>query len=211
MGVPFFPWYSNAGKGLSRQDVLDGRDAVRVKSCWGGMVAFDAKFLQPTIPASAVAQVEKKNILDSGEDELVSETQHWDLSHPIRFRAEPDSNWDASECCLIHADIIGATQNETANEDKGIYQNPYVRVAYGSFTLWWLPFTRRFEKLYTLPHRIIDHLVGLPWPNPRRKPTQGTDAGADGGGYCGMRTLQLLREEPRKGEKNWETVAVPPE
>ena len=210
MGVPFFPWFSTAGKGLSRQDVLDGKDAVRVKSCWGGMVAFDAKFLQPAISESAVSPAES-NILGSAEDKSVPETQQWDLSHPIRFRAEPALDWDASECCLIHADIIGATKTQTAQQDTGIYQNPFVRVAYGSGTLWFLPFTRRFEKLYTVPHRTIDYLVGLPWPNPRRKASEGEGAGVDRGGYCGMRTLQLLREEPRKGEKNWEIVTLPTE
>ena len=46
MGVPFFPWFSTAGKAESRNDVLSGKDAVRVRSCWGGMVAFDAKYFQ---------------------------------------------------------------------------------------------------------------------------------------------------------------------
>ena len=208
MGVPFFPWYSTAGKGLSRQDVLDGKDAVRVKSCWGGMVAFDAKFLQPATSESAASRA-KRNIISSVEDKSVAETQQWDPSHPIRFRAEPALDWDASECCLIHADIIEATKTQTVQEDTGIYQNPFVRVAYGSGTLWLLPFTRRFEKLYTIPHMAIDYVVGLPWPNPRREISEGEGAKVDRGGYCGMRTLQLLREEPRKGEKNWETVTLP--
>ena len=210
MGVPFFPWYSDAGRGLSRQDVLDGKDAVRVKSCWGGMVAFDASYLQAPFSLAANETSEARNILfsDNEEDGAVSEVKAWDPSHPIRFRAEPALDWDASECCLIHADLIEATRNSTS-DDTGIYQNPFVRVAYSSRTLWWLSFTRRFERLYTLPQNIINHVVGLPWPNPRREAAK-DEGGVNGGGYCGMKTLQLLRETPRKGEKNWETVPVVP-
>ena len=208
MGLPFFPWFSDAGKGLSRQDVLQGKDAVRVRSCWGGMVAFDAKFLQPPIEESA-ARIIERNILGSEDEAPAFQLQTWDSSNPIRFRSEPDPTWDASECCLIHADLIAATQNDTSMEDTGIFQNPFVRVAYGTGTLRFLWLTRHFERLYAIPHNVINHLVGLPWPNPRRKDKQG-DKDAERGGYCGMKTLQLLRENPRKGQKNWETVPVPP-
>jgi len=217
MGVPFFPWFSSAGQGLSRQDVLDGRDAVRVKSCWGGMVAFDARYLQ----ASQKAVHDKPMHSRSGQDSA----QTLDLSKPIRFRAVPDLDWDASECCLIHADIIKSHAHQGPADAVGIYQNPFVRVAYGPWTLWWLPITRRFERLYTIPHTIIDQLVGLPWYNPRRLDVEGSDTedsvgrfrgkpksefvGDSGDGYCGIRTLQLLRETSREGEKNWETVPVP--
>ena len=216
MGVPFYPWFSDAGKGLSRQDVLDGKDAVRVKSCWGGMVAFDATFLQAPILESAARTVEQRNILGSDDDEGDKEMEKsvdgkkWDSYHPIRFRAGSSLHREASECCLIHADLIEATRNETFQEDTGIYQNPYIRVAYGSWTLWWLRFTRRFERLYTIPHNIINHQVGLPWPNDHRQGTK-DGAGADVGGYCEIEALQLLRENPRKGEKNWESVPIPSE
>lgn len=199
MGVPFFPWFTNSGEGMSRQDVLDGKDAVRVKSCWGGMVAFDAKPFQ--------------------------------ADKPLRFRATPDTYWDASECCLVHADLL---KQGTINEEGdyvGVYMNPFVRVAYGSRTLRWLSVTRRFEKLYAIPHNIINHLVGLPWFNPRRAEVAGTmveekvwvpDAGlkaggsfqlqnrdATGDGFCGIRMLQLIKETPRNGEKNWEKMPLP--
>lgn len=44
IGVPVFPWFVNEGEARSRRDVLEGRNAVRVKSCWGGMVAFDGRY-----------------------------------------------------------------------------------------------------------------------------------------------------------------------
>ena len=201
MGVPFFPWFTDSGNSISRQDVLAGRDAVRVKSCWGGMVAFDAKPFQ--------------------------------AAQPLRFRATGDLYWDASECCLIHADLM---KSVTINEEGsyiGVYINPFVRVAYGKWTLGWLRFTRRFERLYSIPHNAINHLVGLPWFNPRRTEELGakveekiwvTDNGnkmggsfqtvtreAAGDGFCGMKMLQLIKEAPRNGEKNWEIMPVPPE
>jgi hypothetical protein len=45
-GIPFYPWFTDAGTSTSRNDVLADSDAVRVRSCWGGMVAFEAKWFQ---------------------------------------------------------------------------------------------------------------------------------------------------------------------
>ena len=200
MGVPFFPWFTNSGDGVSRQDVLAGKDAVRVKSCWGGMVAFDATPFQ--------------------------------AAQPLRFRAMTDTYWDASECCLIHADLMKAGTISQDGSYVGIYMNPFVRVAYSKWTLSWLHFTRRFEHLYSIPHNVINHLAGLPFFNPRRTEEPGekvqekvwvSDSGmeaggsfqietraATGDGFCGKRMLQLIKETPRNGEKNWETMPVPP-
>lgn len=82
-----------------------------------------------------------------------------------------------------------------------------------------------------MPHSLINKLIGLPWFNPRRAELEGelvnelvwiadasSEAGgsfqevtrvATRGGYCGMRTLQVLKESPREGEKNWETLSIP--
>ncbi|PWY69220.1 hypothetical protein BO94DRAFT_540111 [Aspergillus sclerotioniger CBS 115572] len=216
MGLPFFPWFSSAGHGLSRKDVLAGKDAVRVRSCWGGMVAFDASFFQRGIkPLTAGVQP-----LGSGEG-----------TSPARFRASRDTFWEASECCLIHADIQKPQPDVEAITDTGIYLNPYVRVAYDSGTLSWLGATRRFEKLYALLHNIIDHLVGLPWFNPRRTEVPGQTAqeivwipdehddgngsfqpvhriaGTDG--FCGRRGLQVIVEHRQEGKKGYENIEVP--
>ena len=211
MGLPFFPWFSSAGRGLSRQDVLSGKDAVRVKSCWGGMVAFDASFFQVPTNSTLPRPTPPK---------------------PLHFRAGTDLYWEASECCLIHADLQNLDRAELGKEDVGIYLNPFVRVAYTSATLSWLRLACRFERLFSWPHLWINLLVGLPWDNPRRTEHAGAEvtdkvwipdslssAGgsfeevariADGSGYCGIRTLQLIKQLRRKGEKNWETIPVPP-
>ncbi|KZZ92230.1 Mannosyltransferase 1, CMT1 [Ascosphaera apis ARSEF 7405] len=195
------------GNAQSRQDVLDQKDAVRVRSCWGGMVAFDASYFQTK-------------------------------TSPARFRAEDDAFWDASECCLIHADIQKAPDNSDSADlqdmDTGIYMNPYVRVAYDDSVLSWLSFTRRFERLYSPIQILVSRIAGLPRFNPRRTERVGEkvkdmvfvananstskhsgswkpiDRIAGTGGFCGRRGAQVMIEHPKKGHKNWEPLEIPP-
>ncbi|KAL4922671.1 cryptococcal mannosyltransferase 1-domain-containing protein [Aspergillus aurantiobrunneus] len=214
MGLPFFPWFSKSGSGKSRKDVLSGKDAVPVRSCWGGMVAFDAQFFQSDTRANASV---------AGG------------SFPARFRAlrDPDVFWDASECCLIHADIQlpWHAHNEGEVTETGIYMNPFVRVAYDSRTLSWLWTTRRFEKLYSVIHNIGNHLVGLPWFNPRREEVPGQsvqdtvfipegEGEGEGSfqtveritrhdGFCGRRGLQVVIPRAEEGQKGWQTIPMP--
>ncbi|KLJ12013.1 hypothetical protein EMPG_12848 [Blastomyces silverae] len=230
MGVPFYPWFSSAGKAESRHDVLDQKDAVRVRSCWGGMVAFDAKFFQQG-KSERTGQHEARRRRDDDEVASTSTSPAPRTSPVARFRGEPDLYWDASECCLIHADIQKPPY-ESKDEpivDTGIYMNPYVRVAYDTQTLAWLGVTRRFERLYSLAHAIINTIAGMPRFNPRRTEVAGTDVeekvwvpnGAKGGsyemvkrkagtgGFCGRRGLQVMVANPEKGQKNWESLPVP--
>ncbi|KAF7188815.1 hypothetical protein HII31_09738 [Pseudocercospora fuligena] len=179
MGVPFYPWFTNAGKGESRKDVWDQKDAVRVKSCWGGMVAFDAKYFQTRLYSSSTT----KETLANGNNILEPQTFHYDPHHglrnsdsvaipstnssSLRFRAETDTYWDASECCLIHADL-SAMDSPLPSNDTGIYMNPYIRVAYSSSILPWLTFTKRFERLYPIIHTIANFIAQRPSYNPRQ-------------------------------------------
>ena len=213
MGTPFFPWFSAAGEAQSLQDVLDGKDAVQVRSCWGGMVAFDARYFQA-------------RSLDHGAQDTAA-YYNSNRSAPYRFRAEEDLFWDASECCLLQADIQSPEDGHS-----GIYMNPFVRVAYDSRTLSWLAFTRRFERLYSPIHFLVDALVGLPWFNPRRgeQPLEQveesvwvTDTASPGGGafqtvsrlanhagFCGRRGLPVMKERQEHGGRSWEFIPLPP-
>lgn len=212
-GVPFFPWFGSEGDAQSRRDVMQGKDAVRVRSCWGGMVAFDARFFQSS------------NLTTDG---LETAANHSPLALPMpyRFRGEDEIFWDASECCLIHADI----QNPEPG-NRGIFMNPFVRVAYDTRTLSWLGFTRRFERLYSPIHFLIDILAGLPRYNPRRDQKPGqlvpqstwvSDPSSPMGGafelesrpathdgFCGRRSLEVLKRNMTKGGRNWEFYPVP--
>ncbi|KAG9246782.1 cryptococcal mannosyltransferase 1-domain-containing protein [Calycina marina] len=157
IGIPIFPWFANAGThAQSRRDVLAGRDAVGVKSCWGGIVAFDGRYFQQPAKQSAVTP---------GTSTL-----------PLRFRSEPDPLWDASECCLIHADILAlpAFPGQTfGGSEGGVYMNPYVRVAYNEMTFRFIPFAKRFERLFALPQDVIGRLAKLPRLNYRRGEKEG--------------------------------------
>lgn len=207
MGLPFFPWFTTSGEGTSRKDVLAGKDAVRVRSCWGGAVAFDARYFQlATKP--------------TGREGL-----------PVRFRASQDVFWEASECCLVHADIQEPHLNVDEIADSEVYLNPFVRVAYDPGTLSWLGTTRRFEKLYSFIHNIGNHLVGLPWVNPRRTDVPGQrvertiwvpddnaeDGGSfqrveqvvDRGSYCERPGLQVIVENRKESQKGWELIPLP--
>ncbi|KAL8785299.1 MAG: hypothetical protein Q9213_003444 [Squamulea squamosa] len=199
MGLPFFPWFSDVGEGTSRRDVMEGKDAVRVKSCWGGMVAFDAYLFQ-----TAAAAQGRQIWLESNASQSTMTIPHV----PIRFRAETDLFWEASECCLVHADLLSVNEQEQklVTDDTGVYINPYIRVAYDTRTLWWLWLTRRIEKLYIVPHYLVNHLVRMPRANPRRKEIRGTkrfllvnkipDAGNLGAlGMSGSRTPQMALDD----------------
>ncbi|KAA8649968.1 hypothetical protein EYZ11_009122 [Aspergillus tanneri] len=222
MGLPFFPWFTTAGEGQSRKDVLAGTDAVRVRSCWGGAVAFDAQYFQhSTSPTTGEGALK----LDTAGPE-----NRWD-NPPARFRAPQELFWEASECCLIHADIQPGHLNVNEVVDSGIYLNPFVRVAYGSRTLSWLWTTRRVERLYRLIHNIGNHLVGLPRFNPRRAEIPGqrversvwvpngneeyggsfetVEQIVDKGGYCGRPGLQVIVENREEGQAAWESIPLP--
>ncbi|KAI9851208.1 MAG: hypothetical protein M1838_004220 [Thelocarpon superellum] len=176
MGVPFFPWFSNAGAGESRRDVLAGKDAVRVRSCWGGMVAFEAKWFQPPLltEGSPTGKPHAVEIAKEAKEIPRRSTPGADNA-PVRFRSETDTFWDASECCLIHADLQPARTPGQIAADTEIFVNPFVRVAYGTWTFGWLGTTRRWEKLYTIPHDLVNRLAGLPSFNPRRTEIEGEE------------------------------------
>ncbi|KAL4800020.1 cryptococcal mannosyltransferase 1-domain-containing protein [Aspergillus venezuelensis] len=206
VGIPFFPWFSNAGDATSRKDVLSGTDAVRVRSCWGGMVAFDAQYFQ--FPRAGPEQ-----------------------NDTLTFRASHDTYWEASECCLIHADIQDVPINPEDIADTEVYMNPFVRVAYDPGTLSWLGFTRRPERLYSLIHRILNALVGLPHYNARRTEVPGQrvtetvwvadESIEEGGsyqnvkriasndGFCGRPGLQVIIENRKEGQAGWESLPIP--
>ncbi|THY80250.1 hypothetical protein D6C93_09991 [Aureobasidium pullulans] len=150
VGAAIFPWFSNAGSGRSRQDILSQSEIVRVKSCWSGMVAFEAKWFQP-----------EKLISELGDFDNPGQTG-------LGFRYEPEDYWDASECCLINADLALRSADLSENGETGIYINPYVRVAYSRGALAWLPYIKLFERLLTPTQLLLTSIAGLPRHNPRR-------------------------------------------
>lgn len=171
IGVPIFPWFTGEGNAVTRKDVLAGKDAVRVKSCWGGMVAFDGRYFQ-------------RDLTNNQPDQHLNIPPRTSAieapSLPLRFRSEPEPFVDSSECCLIHSDIIALpTFPSTSHASKkdswgdGIFMNPYVRVAYDSHSFRHIWIAKRFERLFALPQGIINKLAHMPISNPRRTEKEG--------------------------------------
>jgi hypothetical protein len=235
-GVPIYPYFGSAGMGYSRKDVLANLDAVRVKSCWGGMVAFEAKWFA-------------RKAWNSQEN-AVGMT-------PITFRASEELFWDASECCLIQADLAAMASlhpepwKDSSTFNDGIYINPYIRVAYDARTHSLLKLSRRFEKLLTWVQGLVNWLASRPGFQPRRALAPGVESDhrewvydgptdrkddntnlmqsedlntliqnnghwetirrvAKPGGFCGSRQLLVLKKHWQPGERIWEKIFAPP-
>lgn len=231
MGIPFYPWFTNEGEATSRKDVLAGKDAVRVRSCWGGMTAFEAKWFQDQTRFTATPPTPTPDPAPTPTPE----------TSPLRFRYDEDTFWESSECCLIHADLQYRRSGEGFPQDSAIYMNPYIRVAYDTKTLSWLALTRRPERLYSLIHDMLNRAVGFPLYNPRRTEEPGqkvtdsvweyddpvkaylpnaTEADLRGrwsevertaqpGGYCGGRNLLVINETPEQGRGKWGRIEPP--
>jgi hypothetical protein len=175
IGVPIFPWFAGEGDAVSRKDVLAGKDAVRVKSCWGGIVAFDGRYLQRDLKGlSLSAEPDQHPKTASRSDAIEPPTL------PLRFRSEPEPFVDSSECCLIHADIMAlptfpsiSAASKKESWGDGIFMNPFVRVAYDAKSYSHIWIAKRFERLFSLPQGIINKLAHMPVFNPRRTEIEG--------------------------------------
>ena len=206
MGLMFYPWFTPSGRAKSRNDVLAGKDAVRVKSCWGGMITLEATHFQR--PSKSTTNVRTEKSL-------------------LRFRSEPEIFWESSECCLIHADMMARSPPLDESEDTGIYINPFVRVAYTPRTYSWIPLLTRYERVFAFLQYIISLFFYSEY-NPRRQDRAGDEVmrriWADGayrdvktvatpGGFCGQRRLFVISDiqngTNRDGKKNWEKIPVP--
>jgi hypothetical protein len=231
-GIPFFPWFTSAGQGISRNEVLSGTDAVRVRSCWGGMVAYEARWFQD------------QSVLNRASASLTPEKHNTStdiLSSPLRFRYDNGTFWEASECCLINADLQYRQTGKALPSEPRIFMNPYIRVAYDKRTLSWLSLTRRPERLYSLIHDILNKMMGIPAKTNRTdeqpgdvvtdtsweydNPIRGFAANATNedfkghwtqvdrvvqpGGWCGGVNLLVINEKPEHGEGKWSKIWPP--
>jgi hypothetical protein len=225
MGIPFFPWFTSAGDAASRKDVMAGTDAVRVRSCWGGMTAYEAKWFQNQTRFADASSQATTNTQDA----------------PLRFRYDEDTFWESSECCLINADLQLRSSGVSMPADSNIYMNPFIRVAYDTKTLSWLSVSRRPERLYAMVHNLLNHIVGFPLPNERQFEEPGQEVTdtvweyddyvkglvynatgedlkghyaqvsriAKPGGFCGGRQLLVINEHPDHGEGRWGKIFAP--
>ena len=129
-----FPFFAG---GESRDAMMQGLP-VPVKSCWNGMVAFDAApFFRQTNP-----------LRFRGVDDSLAVT-----------------HVEGSECCLIHAD--NANRGSKSSERNGVWINPLVRVGYNFPAYYYqkIHMYRWPEYIMSIPVRIGTSLLGLPWRN----------------------------------------------
>jgi hypothetical protein len=97
----------------------------------------------------------------------------------LRFRAlNHQSAWDASECCLIHADI---------GQPEKTFINSAVRVAYSDTIYIWQKRFAHFETLWIHIQRFITFISGLPRYNVHR-----TSNRSDG--FCWIRGKMVFNE-----------------
>lgn len=184
IGVPLFPWFAAEGEAVSRDDVLAGRDAVRVKSCWGGMVAFDGRYFQSGFEGGVESVSEGNH--DETQNSAAGSGKKVDgmgrPEIPLLFRSEAEPFWDSSECCLIHADIMSlpsfpsissGKSGQDDSFDTGIYLNPYVRTAYSASAYTYIPVAKRFERLFSPLQRILNYFAHMPRYNYRREEKEG--------------------------------------
>ncbi|OAA59876.1 Mannosyltransferase 1, CMT1 [Niveomyces insectorum RCEF 264] len=239
-GVPIFPIFSGAGRGLSRAAMRAQSDAVPVQGCWGGMVAMQAAYVQnrqdglpwPSFQNSADHVVNPAQ--PNASAAAVYAAAHGGQPAPVRFRYEPELYVEGCECCLFLADAAAAAKATAAATATGGQQslpvvvNPYVRVAYHWQRLPWVRIIQRWERLLVLPQAIATRLTRrLPTYNPHRTVAAGTPfveevwdpdrnvwtrktRAGRTGLFCNVREMQLLTVGPRTGDENWEHVPVPP-
>lgn len=218
-GLPIFPIFSTAGQGLSRQDMLAQKDAVRVSACWSGMVAMQAKYVQ-----NLDATLPTPNFQEVGAHVIVPDNPVA-VEAPVRFRYEPEIFFDACECCLFLADVSTAARKDKDASEHGVFVNPYVRVAYDDWALRWLHRIKRWERLFVIPQRIISWYVSLPRNNPYREVQEGepfteevwvddhwelVNRTGRSGLFCAVREMQLKQRKERTEDKNWKNVEMPP-
>lgn len=218
MGIPIFPYVSSAGRALSRKAMLRGSDAVPVRSCWGSMVAMQAKWVQNTH-----SSLPSPNFRDISAHTIDPDAPR-NITLPVRFRHEPELFFDACECCLFLADI--STAAATAGEwalGQGVYINPFIRTSYRLDTFKLIKgWVRHWEMLLAFPQWLVNTIGALPSNNPHREVVEGqpfkeevwniqtqewdmVERTGRSGLFCGVREMQTIDQDRRKKEgKNFQ-------
>ncbi|RAL14185.1 glycosyltransferase family 69 protein [Aspergillus homomorphus CBS 101889] len=205
IGLQFYPWFSTAGPGLSRQDVLAQKDAVRVRSCWGGMVAFNATYFQrPDRPVRFRAD---GNLFYDGSECCII---HADLQDT------PSHVDEISDSGIYMNPYVRTAYTErsyrwlrTTRRFERLY--PWVhgiatRVA---------GFPRFNPRRTQIAGEVVNERAWVPDENhPNGGLFQVVEKVTDNNGFCGdgfgrRRGLQVIRETRQPGEDGWEEIPVP--
>ncbi|OAA67387.1 Mannosyltransferase 1, CMT1 [Cordyceps fumosorosea ARSEF 2679] len=225
-GSQEYPIFTTAGNAISRHDMLGETDAVRVSTCWSGMVAMQARWVQNTDSALLPAP----NFQDVGAH-IIDPDAPKSVEVPIRFRYEPEIFADSCECCLFLADVTTVARNAGAI-DTDTFLNPYVRVTYKPRLLPWILISKRWERIWIPLQLLRTWLQGRPEVNPHRTVQEGEafieevwvnnrslSAGGSwvmrertgrNGMLCWGRMMHLMKlGGKRGGDRNWERAGIP--
>jgi hypothetical protein len=218
-----FPIVRNQGRGLSRMDIIAQKDAVRVKSCWGGMAAVQAKYIQnlnQSLPDPNFQQI-GRHVVDPSRPPAEKSL--------IRFRHEPEAFYDACECCLLMADLAEAAKLD-GGRNQEIFMNPYVRVAYTKSVFRWLSVARYWERFFLPFYDLKDYFNPKPVESPHREVNPGekfleevwdneqarwrlVERTGRSGLFCGVSEMFLMRSKDRVTDEDggrWAKAYLPP-
>ncbi|MCJ1412032.1 hypothetical protein MMC19_006124 [Ptychographa xylographoides] len=164
IGLPLYPFFT---PGPSQRALLSGTDAVPVKSCWGGMVAFNA---------TSFTRREQPVRFRSDQDE---------------------EGRESSECCLVHADIDDAAHtfvNPYIRVAYGPTTFLWMRLAKRVERIWYLP-QKFLSWVVGMPWRNErrDEVAGQVFTEVDRT-GQEVRRVATKGGFCGIRGLFLVED-----------------
>ncbi|KAK4180277.1 cryptococcal mannosyltransferase 1-domain-containing protein [Triangularia setosa] len=229
-----YPFFGDRGRGLSRRDVLESKDAVRVKSCWGGVMAMQARYVQNVEEEKPKGRAWEEGVVAGHAIDPENNTVA--VTGPVRFRHEPGAYYDACECCLFSADLTQVAKKmgdlpapETMKgSESGIYVNPYVRVAYEEGVYKMIHVVRLWEKLirviYDLQTKWLEPVAQNPWRTVQEGETFEEEIWNGNGWevrnhtgrpglFCGVRDMQVLRVGGKRAGKsgnNWANTRMPP-
>ncbi|OCL04636.1 glycosyltransferase family 69 protein [Glonium stellatum] len=199
MGLNFYPWFQDFGNELSRNNILSQKDAVRVRSCWGGMAAFDAAIFRPRL------------------------SDHNIKIPALRFRPSHEHFWEAAECCLLFADME-VRRSILREQDAGVFINPFIQLPFWRRYERGFQFLQYFVSKVGYPEynprqthaagSVVQEKVWIPHGHTKQRVSFETlDRIADAGGFCGQRRMFVMKDDLEQANlngwgKNWEKIKV---
>ncbi|KAM7186033.1 Cryptococcal mannosyltransferase 1 domain containing protein [Naviculisporaceae sp. PSN 640] len=186
----FFPFFSSSNSPASstRSSISSFSEAIPVNSCWGGMVAIKATYVQNLSPETDTYQPVQNHLLNPASP-LREPPKDDEPRSPVRFRYEPSEYYEASTGCLFSADLAYSsslltsgnintnpkTDGERDDSNNQIFLNPYVRVGTSEQVLNWLFIIQKYERLFIPMSNLIQALTS-PWVR-RNNPYREIQAG----------------------------------
>ncbi|RAH53748.1 hypothetical protein BO85DRAFT_151409 [Aspergillus piperis CBS 112811] len=205
IGLQFFPWFTSAGLGSSRKDVLEGKDAVRVRSCWGGMVAFDAKYFQRR-DHPVRFRADPDLFYDGSECCII----HADIQDP------PLDHTETADTGIYMNPFVRVAYDERSHSwlwATRRFEKLYPLVHNIANHLAGLP--RHNPRRSEIPGQLVRDTVWVPDATDARGGAfREVDRVAGNDGFCadgfgGYRGLSVIVENRQPGQDGWEDIPVP--